>query len=475
MRYFADLHCHPTMKAYGHSFPNRENSSNPNRSNSIWYYDPPNVFEKLIDLLGGLVKYRQSNFSALGFGNTGIVFASLYPVERGFFDNKLGTGDFNDMVLNFVTSIGKKRIDFVQSVTDYFPDLEGEYNFLKQLDGQVVKLADRASYKYTLARNAPDVDTILSEDAMADNKVNSIAVIITIEGAHAFGTGIKPQSNPANRAYVLGNVEKVKNWMHRPAFISLAHHFYNELCGHAESLSGIVKKATSQQFGLNTGFTNLGHEVLEKLLDDTDNKRILIDIKHMSRTSRLEYFNLLDTTYAGQDIPVVASHAAVIGNEKDRHLFMNADINFYDDEITRIGRSNGLFGIQLDERRIAAPGDFTLKKTHGLERRKVLFHSSVLVWRQIQHIAELLDSQGLFAWGIQSLGSDYDGMIDPLNGYWTAENYLTLSDYLLMQANNYMKQQGRNLSQPLNLIDPEEIVNRVMGDNVYNFLKKYYH
>lgn len=475
MRYFADLHCHPTMKAYGHSFPNRENSKNPNNSSSIWYYDPPDLFDKLTDLIGGLVKYRQSNFSAMGFGNTGIVFASLYPVERGFFDNRLGTGDFNDMLLNFVTSIGKNRIDAVQSVTDYFPDLEGEYNYLAQLNGRVVKLADRASYKYTIARNAADVETILNDDAIADDKVNSIAVIITIEGAHAFGTGIKPQANPPKHDYVLQNVDKVKSWIHRPVFISLAHHFYNELCGHAESLSGIVKKATSQQYGMNTGFTKLGHEVLDKLLDNSQNRRILIDIKHMSRTSRLEYFSLLDTTYAGQDIPVVASHAAVIGNEKDKHLFMNGDINFYDDEISRIGRTNGLFGIQLDERRIAAPGDFTLKKTHGLERRKVLFHSSVLVWRQIQHIAELLDSQGLFAWGIQSLGSDYDGMIDPLNGYWTAENYPTLADYLLMQANNYMNQQGRNLTQPLNKIDPEEIVNRVMGDNAYNFLRRYYH
>jgi len=66
-------------------------------------------------------------------------------------------------------------------------------------------------------------------------------------------------------------------------------------------------------------------------------------------------------------------------------------------------------------------------------------------------------------------------MIDPLNGYWTAENYPTLADYLLMQANNYMNTHGRYLTQPLNLIDPEEIVNRVMGDNAYNFLRRYYH
>jgi microsomal dipeptidase-like Zn-dependent dipeptidase len=474
MKYYADLHCHPTLKAYGHSFPEKQNSPNLKSKASVWFYDPPNMFERLVDLLGGLVKYRQSNFAAQGFGNTGIVFASLYPMERGFFDNINGTGEFNDMVLNLVTSVGRERIDFVQRVTDYFPDLESEYKYLKQLDGKIVKLADRANYHYLLARNAFDVSNTLDSDTIEDNRSNSIAVVLTIEGAHAFGTGIHPKQNPADRSYVLGNVDKVKNWEHRPIFITMAHHFFNELCGHAESLTGKVKSAVDQSYMMNTGFTPLGLEVVDKLLDNSGNKRILIDIKHMSRTSRLEYFNLLDTKYAGQDIPVVVSHGAVIGNEQDKHLFMNADINLYDDEIVRVAKTNGLFGLQLDERRIAAPGDFVLKKTHGIERRKVLFHSSFLVWRQIQHIAELLDSQGLFAWGVQSIGSDYDGMIDSINGFWTAENLPTLEDYLLMHAHNYMCSNSTNLTQSFNRIDPEEIVDRMMGDNACNFVMKYY-
>jgi len=86
----------------------------------------------------------------------------------------------------------------------------------------------------------------------------------------------------------------------------------------------------------------------------------------------------------------------------------------------------------------------------------------------------LLDSKGLFAWGIQSLGSDYDGMINPINGFWTAEDYPTLADYLLKQAFNYRVQFPGNLTQARNRIDPEEIVDRVMGNNAYNFLQRYY-
>src|SRR5665648_487067 len=130
MNYFADIHSHPTMKSYGNSFPSKQNSKSPLSNSSIWYYDPPNFFDKLIDLLGGIVKYRQSNFSAMGFGNKGIVFATLYTIEGGFIDNNLSTDDFNNMLLNFITSVGKNRIDFIQSITDYFPDLENEYNYL---------------------------------------------------------------------------------------------------------------------------------------------------------------------------------------------------------------------------------------------------------------------------------------------------------------------------------------------------------
>ena len=156
MKPFADIHCHPSFKSYGHSFPSLKNNSNIRKKDSIFYYDPPNVLEKLIDLLGGIVKYRQSDISSLGFGNAGIICASLYPIERGFFDNKLGTSPFSDMLLNFITSVSKPRIDFVQQVTDYFADLENEYDFFKQLDGQTFTLADNANYKYVLAKKIID-------------------------------------------------------------------------------------------------------------------------------------------------------------------------------------------------------------------------------------------------------------------------------------------------------------------------------
>jgi len=472
-RPYADIHCHPSLKSYGHSFPTLMNSINHRHKNSIYYYDPPNLLEKFIDLLGGIVKYRQSDMSSLGFGNAGIICASLYPIERGFFDNKLGNGEFNDMLLSFITSVGDSRVDFVQKNNDYFSDLVNEYNFYKQLNDKPIKLIDNSQYKYVLAKNATDINVILNSDGTNNKKSNSIAVIMSIEGAHVFGSGIDPKNNPANKNVVLSNVSKVKDWEFRPLFITMAHHFYNELCGHAKSLTGIVGKATDQRYGMNLGFTELGKEVVKALLDNSDGKRIYIDIKHMSVKSRVEYFKMLNTDFKGEDIPIIVSHGAVVGSPHNLQLFLNEDINVFDEEILLIAKTNGLLGLQLDERRITAPKSYNLRKSHSLERRKVLFHASYLVWLQIQHIAELLDKNGMFGWGVQCIGSDYDGVINPINGYWTAENLPTLEDYLLKHAYNYMSKEGQLLNV-INRLDPEEIISRVMGDNAYRFIMKYY-
>ena len=48
---------------------------------------------------------------------------------------------------------------------------------------------------------------------------------------------------------------------------------------------------------------------------------------------------------------------------------------------------------------------------------RLMHYRSELVWKQIQYIAELLDDNDLFAWGNIAIGSDYDGLVDPLNSF----------------------------------------------------------
>jgi hypothetical protein len=82
---YIDLHCHPAMKPYGRSFsvsPTHSNSPDPAKPNSLWYYDPPSLTDKLLNYTGGLTKFSQANATALAYGNVHIVCPSLYPLEK---------------------------------------------------------------------------------------------------------------------------------------------------------------------------------------------------------------------------------------------------------------------------------------------------------------------------------------------------------------------------------------------------------
>ncbi|MBK8280051.1 MAG: hypothetical protein IPK94_08005 [Saprospiraceae bacterium] len=90
------------------------------------------------------------------------------------------------------------------------------------------------------------------------------------------------------------NIDQLKSWDHKPLFITFAHHFYNDFCGHAESLADWIQDwFTNQEPFMNTGINPMGWSVMEKLMDDTDGGRIHIDIKHMSPLSRKQYIDFL--------------------------------------------------------------------------------------------------------------------------------------------------------------------------------------
>jgi microsomal dipeptidase-like Zn-dependent dipeptidase len=386
----------------------------------------------------------------------------------------MGTGLPGDIIGNLVTGLGKKRIDHVQKMTDYFTDLEMEYDFYKQLDGHKVRI-DGTWHQYKIISSFSEIEESREEG------VNTIYVVFSIEGAHVFNGGLGMMGKTADTDEVLANVDKVKKWDKPLFFMGVTHHFNNEMVGHAKSLSGIVSKSCDQTEGMNSGISELGWKVIRKLLDNTNGRRVLIDLKHMSVQSRNEYYRFLETEHRGEIIPLIVSHGAVTGlrshSEKVEDdlfnfgKFQTNDINFYDDEIIKIADSGGLFGIQFDERRLGSEAE--LKKTGpNLGRRKMLFHKSKLVWNQIEHIAEVLNRNNRFAWGIQCIGTDYDGMVNPLNGFWTAEDMPIFDSYLEKHAYNFIASSASDNLKDYNKTTASEIVERFMRTNAYHFLKK---
>ncbi|SRX56167.1 membrane dipeptidase [Aequorivita sp. CIP111184] len=480
---YVDIHCHPSLKPYSKSFknkPTKQNALDPNRKNSIWHYSPPNFLEKFVNRIVTLTKFTQTDLTALAKSKTKVVVVALYPFEKHFFGKEIiGIKGVTDVLVNLAASISQSRMDYIRSNNDYYLDLMDEYHYYKQLHNQVENI-DGVIYTYRIVRSYKDVEKNLSQETDSKKIIN---IIITIEGGHSFNTGLDLNKDMASRTEVIGNINAIKNWEHRPMFLTLAHHFYNELCGHARSISiGMLKK--NQDRGLNTGITDLGFDAIDLLLDNTDGKRIPIDVKHLSTSSRKAYYNLLDTKYVSEKIPIIASHGACNGkrsivewNLRDfmghEDWFCDIDINFYDDELIRIARSSGIFGIQLDERRIGSSKAISESKMIFPNKRKQLNKKALLVWRQVQHIAEVLDRKGLFCWGIQSIGSDFDGIVNPINGLWTAENMKDLSEELLNHAESYLSKNLIMLND-FNRINAETIVERVMHDNAMEFIKTNY-
>lgn len=474
--FYIDFHCHPAMKPYGKSFdenPVGINSPNARDRSSAWYYDSPNLFERGLQMVAGISKFTQSDFSTLTFGNARLVCASLYPVERGFFKNNLGQAIVSDMVNDFITGVGRARVNEIQSITNYFEDLNREYEFYRQLHNQTVHTVS-GSHKYVMVNSYSDL-----QQHLANEPDETVYVIMSIEGLHVLLENIDAAPDEHR---VLANVMKIKKWEFAPMFVTFSHHFNNHLCGHARSLTGLVGKATDQSNGMNTGFTELGKKVAHELLSTSNGGRIYIDIKHMSAKGRKEYIEMLSGEYQGQNIPIIISHGAanglrsmeepVVDGVATGHKLLGEDINFYDNELIAVAKTQGIIGLQLDERRIA--NGKTIKEVkHSVFMNKIRHYRAELLWNQVQHIAELLDRNSLPAWDCMAIGSDFDGIINPLNGYLTAETFVHLEEFLERYAFNYIKDHGSQL-KPFNQIKADEIVHRIFHSNGMDFFRKFF-
>ena len=481
--HYVDIHCHPSLKPYSKSFkynPPKQNILNAGRKNSIWHYSPPNFLERFLNRMITLTKFTQTDMTALAKAKTRVVIISLYPFEKHFLTKRLlGIKGITDMLVNLAASVSQSRIDYVRTHDDYFQDLMDEYEFYKQLHN-MAQIINGVTYTYRLVQTYDEIEQNIQKDTDTRKIIN---IITSVEGGHSFNTGLDIAKNTADSVEVIANVKKVKDWEHRPIFLTFAHHFYNELCGHARSISiGALKE--NQEREMNSGITPLGHEVIKLLLDNTNGKRIPLDIKHMSTTSRKAYYHLLDTIYAHEKIPIIASHGACNGKRSivqwdltdypDRaRAFSDIDINFYDDEIVRMAKSNGLFGLQLDERRIGSKEAINDSKIYFPNKRKQIRKKSLLVWRQIEHVAEVLNANALFCWGLQAVGSDFDGIVNPIKGLWTAENIRDMGRELKVYAEDYLKKNNNTL-QDYNRISAETIVERVLHGNAMEFIQKNY-
>ncbi|MBK7384846.1 MAG: membrane dipeptidase [Flavobacteriales bacterium] len=480
-------------------------------------------FSDLITKLDkNVVKSSQLHGNAATEGGFRVIVNALYPLEKGF------TSKLMNKPLSTLTGFSPEVLeDIYTGRRSHFQDLEREYRNL--MEGQRFRRFSTKGNSYRVVDSAQEIDTLLAGDP------DMICIVNSIEGAHAFGDNLYDRMGRAVRIFdeearflrrvgrrdgaswfelyiegMIANIDRIKStWEHTPFFITLAHHYYNHLCGHSPSLTPEVQLLLPQTggapnaTGYDTNYFHLGirpwcMRVVAHLLKRENSlgnpvRRMLIDAKHMSPQARLDYYAIVDQRkqFFNDAIPIVVSHTAVSGRkeiartiandlklfadeEAPSKYFYNGVINLFDDEIVRVVASDGIMGLMIDERRIMgdaippeagitkkdfdvvsksnrdlmhqwtmtkqlnawgerndADRDLELARITGLmapllDGLRPAYLSVIL--RQLFHILDQVGEQG---WDHVALGTDFDGVINPIDIYRQSSDMKTLRTDLI--------------------------------------------
>lgn len=524
MNFNVDIHCHPSGKPYmsGRSNPLHTPFETYNNEIAGWLLSR---LKKQIEKISEIKLGTQSNFDNLHLGNVRIIIASFTPLEKAFLVANLKPDSFiNDnfkglvtetqtpwedtiktSVVNALTGFGTDDIDFSKkSMINYFQEgLQPEYRYFTKFHNQKNKAKN---YIIKFVKNFSEIETAIYGDS------TTICIINSIEGAHTLASqvpnmaflkrdqGMGHKKDPADFTRLIeyvNNIEAIKQWEFPPFFISLNHHFWNGLGGHAKSLMKLIGTIVSQAEGLNTGLKGMGEEVIKLLLKKTNGPRILIDIKHMSPLCRKEFYAFIQTEYWNRNdkFPLVCSHTGVVSKcrtldalmqqDDDKELHNNSNylhensINLCAEDIMKIAETNGLIGIQLDEKRVAGNTIIIIIKSNKqLGSADLRMQYVKVLFANLFEVVKTVNSKK--GWDLLSIGSDYDGLINHLDFYPTAAEMPVLRNDMLefLKKPQEISQSGFNYCVPLPEIKrlmfgltATEIIDKIFAENAMNFLR----
>jgi len=537
----SDIHCHPALRLY-------------NGNKNIWDGDTPDDSKRK----SPFPKFSEAEFIALANSRVRLVFVSLYPVEQGFITNLAHHADIatkepliNEILNETISFIVKKFskngtvIDFLEKTAarwlssmtgerfkqissaqhDYYNDMKEELHYLEKGVEQISPITENGK-RFTL-KIVSNYNQLQKELEIDDNfnytseNDNTIALVLTVEGGHSLGIGQKntehitiAQLNELNNdgSFINPEVQKLynnihnnildmkNNWgnngSHCPFFLTFAHHFYNQLCGHNMSFPGIAHSVFDQTTGMNTPITELGKKIIKELLSVENGRRILIDTKHMSAETKKWYYNYVGeyNKTSNSPIPIISSHSAVSGNkfiaeqnsnnhntmdedyEKCSKTFNIWDINLSDEEIIIIHESEGLIGLNLDQRILSGKKMLDVIKKYSYEESPKIIYQSVWaepVLQNILHIVEVVinsnNKNKKYVWDMITIGSDYDGIINPLDAFCYAEDLENLRNILIQKLELQIAWNPLLSGQKAT-----DIIDAVMFKNSVKFLKKHF-
>lgn len=556
---YADIHCHHGKAAYN-SYVEKGLI---NDQVSPWHIPQSNL---VAQSKGRTTRdYSQCDLAKSTQARVKLMFAALYPIEKGFFCGVKGGPMTKSLVCEFLRRVqsngsnaakiwlvkqikqqsGKKNIKkpelefflshferlplerirfLLTGQYDYFEELKREYKFFLSKAGEKavtpfkLRLEPRGPYKkwegsYQLAQNGNEVLKRLRPDN------DDVVIVFTLEGIHALGIG-NPEDEFAKPGDELKDVSigKLKSrirqlkgeeplddpdidtWVHRPFFITFAHHFNNTLCGHAQSLPTHSRLLLDQRYNMDKGILkNATYGILRELLglDDKNesngSKRILIDVKHMSAASRQDFYKNVIRPFNRKPentlskIPVIASQVGYSGIDRLEELIKNAragreddnfkvqgfkawNINLCDEDVIEIHNSGGLIGITLDQQMLGFYQKSWFLDLPLSERRR---NRSILARTLVQFVHIPFDynlSEPARIWDIICIGTGFDGSSNSLSGYTTVLDMHRLEDDLI----NILIRLKKDKPKWFDFHSPEILARKICFENAYDFVAKHY-
>jgi microsomal dipeptidase-like Zn-dependent dipeptidase len=520
-----DFHTHPLLKPFNSSIVDAQKKN-------LWdQFDEPGSCGELCFLVRWGVKTTdkksQADLSKVTRGGLNGVFFAMGPAERPFFQPKdnfttrliLPTEQSRKNLASCVTGFCMEKVDRIferikrddrdpgEKGVDYFNgELVPEFQYLLAQEQNT-----GIPNKFRIAKNYSEFRNIV------DNEPNTIAVVLTIEGAHAFGKferedftlAFDKVNEPANaeryKKIFLDNIKTVKqSWGDRsPLFVTLCHHFWNLLSGHCKSMSpshGAIPgmdRIIDQEANMTKPMTEVGKAVVSELLkSDANSRRILLDVKHMSVDSRKWYYDLVrQRRAAGDNIPIICSHTSVNlfdtmdeaaaeadTFEKDKHRYLSGfSINLSNDEIKEIADSKGIIGIILNEGRM--PGELGRKaiKDCGKEMSDAKRDVYVkLIMCNILQIVKVVNKKE--AWDLICIGSDFDGVIDPFETYLDEQMLQDLPVHIMQYLSNpqfdldWIGVTANDIKTKYMFgYNAQQIGEKIASANILLFLERYFH
>lgn len=485
---FVDVHIHPAIKPFNSRFLGSYN---------LWEAIDNSCDGKLSQLFVNgskeVPRTSQCHFEGLVRGNVRLGFFSLTPLEKKSLNvNFMNEKKKGQGTMACVSGVHSDCLVEKDDVLNYYNDLVENIEYVLEGQNQSYTI-DGKEYEYVMIKDAEQLREVM-------NDPHRLAMVFNIEGGHSLGMSLEPNdisATPDYEKFYLNNVDRIKgilplreggDYVLEYPFLSmnLNHFFWNGLSGHAKTFDFVQNLVFNQTKGLDEGMTALGEKVVKRMLDKSNGRRVLVDIKHMSWVSRQWYYDYLHQLHVqGDTVPIISSHSTVAGisashqlwNKKDgksknKNAYLNLwSISLCDEDIQEIHLSKGIIGIMLDKYKLMgerATKEIDKTVQGSVERRK--FYVKVIAANMLEAVEAVGKKSG---WDIIALGSDFDGMITPFEIYQRSNDMPELARDLEAFFENpsdvfdlFTKEEVKEMMFGYSA---KEIVRKVMYENGFNF------